>query len=48
MTETLINCHRGNMASFDFAPLALRYAQDEREIGLFPFVLSPSTSSGQA
>ena len=26
------------MASFDFAPLTLRYAQDERFLWLLPFV----------
>ena len=30
------------MASFDFAPLALRYAQDEREIGLLLRVGRPA------
>ena len=29
------------MASFDFASLTLRYAQDERGNGLKPFVLKP-------
>ena len=34
------------MAPFDFAPLALRYAQDERQLASQPFTPIPPKGSG--